>query len=206
MMLELILILMLMLIQRRLLADHWWWSPSQRGCLKELRDQFMWLEEPRQRTQLSLFLQEDRRCCLLWSSWWSFPLFQFHYKQKNPKGKYFLTSVYSLIKPDFQYCCIFTVPQYLVFGLLTIKISRELWRKPKSLLNFLIDLCFVVVFRRFKHLPSKFVVLPLPLPAAVGTLHRLTIWVIMIGLIEIFLSILIWLFISWFILFVDFML
>ena len=190
MMLELILILMLM-------------------CLKELRDQFMWLEEPRQRTQLSLFLQEDLRCCLLWSFWWSFPLFQFHYKQKNPKGKYFLTSVYSLIKPDFQYCCIFTVPQYLVFGLLTIKISRELWRKPKSLLNFLIDLCFVfvaVVFRRFKHLPSKFVVLPLPLPAAVGTLHRLTIWVIMIGLIMIFLSILIWLFISWFILFVDFML
>ena len=170
----------------------------------------MWLEEPRQRTQLSLFLQEDRRCCLLWSFWWSFPLFQFHYKQKKSKRKIFS---HQCIFPDQArfpvllhfYCA--AIPLFLVFW--KIEISRELWRKPKSLLNFLIDLCFVfviVVFRRFKHLPSKFVVLPLPLPAAVGTLHRLTIWVIMIGLIMIFLSILIWLFISWFILFVDFVL
>ena len=169
----------------------------------------MWLEEPRQRTQLSLFLQEDRRCCLLWSFWWSFQLFQFHYKQKIQKENIF-SPVYIPWSSQISSTVAFLLCRNtFVFGLSKIKISRELWRKPKSLLNFLIDLCFVfviVVFRRFKHLPSKFVVLPLPLPAAVGTLHRLTIRVIMIGLIMIFLSILIWLFISWFILFVDFML
>ena len=101
------------------------------------------------------------------------------------------------------------MPQYLCFWSLEDKKCHE--SCEGNLNHYLIFWSIFVsslylVSRRFEHLPSKFVILPLPLPAAVGTLHRLIIWVIIIGLIMIFLSILIWLFISWFILFGDFML